>query len=72
MCGSSESTVSERKVVKNSRGSSNRESSEVTLMLNPVTIPFLSDGAGRSQVRVKLLDNTAAAEKLRGGPLGTE
>ena len=33
--------------------------------------PFLSDGAGGSQVSVKLLERTSSAEKLRGGPLGT-
>ena len=57
--------------MKNTRGSSNSESSEVTVMLYPVIIPFLSDEAGRSQVRVKLLENTSTAEKFRGGPLGT-
>ena len=58
-------------MVKNSRGSSNNESSDVTLMLYPVMMPFLSEGAGRSQVRLKLRDSTATEEKLRGGPLGT-
>ena len=57
--------------MKNSCGSSNIESSEVTVMLYPVMIPFLSDGAGGSQVRVKLLENTSTAEIFRGEPLGT-
>ena len=71
MCGSSESTFIERDVVDNSCGASKRKLSEVMLMLYPVMIPFLSDGGGRSQTRVKLLERTSFVVKLSGGPLGT-
>ena len=57
--------------MKNSCGVSKRELSEVMLMLYPVMIPFLSDMAGRSQTRVKLLERTSPVVKLSGGPFGT-
>ena len=71
VCGLSKSTVNDSVDVKNSLESSRGEESGVTVMLYPVIIPFLSDGAGGSQMRVKLLEDMSTAWKLRGALLGT-
>ena len=71
VCGLSKSTINDSVDVKNSSGSSRGDESEVTVMLYPVIIPFLSDGAGGSQMRVKLLEDMPTAWKLRGALLGT-